>query len=229
MAFARLAAGAACRAAAHGLATSPAPLLDRLLVANRGEIALRVLATARRLGAAMGGGCGAPRAPPEMTSGPHSRSRIGSGVSGGSAAASARGRAPDTLNPQNPLPPPFASPGIPTVAVFSDADASAPHVAAADAAVRLGPAAPGESYLRGDAVLAAAKVTGATAVHPGYGFLSESAPFAEACAAAGVAFVGPPPAAIRAMGDKAASKRIMLAAGVPCVPGYHGEDQSDQR
>ena len=79
-------------------------------------------------------------------------------------------------------------------------------------------------------MLAAAKVTGATAVHPGYGFLSESAPFAEACAAAGVAFVGPPPAAISGDGeDKAASKRIMLAAGVPCVPGYHGEDQSDQR
>jgi 3-methylcrotonyl-CoA carboxylase alpha subunit len=102
-------------------------------------------------------------------------------------------------------------------------------VAAADAAVRLGPPPPTRSYLCHDAVLAAAAATGAAAIHPGYGFLSESAAFADACAARGVTFVGPPAAAIKAMGDKAASKAIMLDAGVPVVPGYHGDDQSDER
>jgi 3-methylcrotonyl-CoA carboxylase alpha subunit len=117
--------------------------------------------------------------------------------------------------------------GLRTVAVFSDADANAPHVAAADAAVRIGPAPARESYLSIPAILDAARATGAEAIHPGYGFLSENAEFAEACATAGLVFVGPPPAAIRAMGSKAAAKALMEKAGVPLVPGYHGEDQSD--
>jgi 3-methylcrotonyl-CoA carboxylase alpha subunit len=137
-----------------------------LLIANRGEIACRVIRTARRL-------------------------------------------------------------GIRCVAVFSDADAGALHVAMADEAHPIGPAPAAESYLRADRILDAARASGADAVHPGYGFLSENAGFAEACAAAGIAFVGPPPAAIRAMGSKAESKRIMAAAGVPVVPGYHGEAQDD--
>ena len=137
-----------------------------LLVANRGEIACRVIRTARRL-------------------------------------------------------------GIRCVAVFSEADAGALHVALADEAHPIGPAPAAESYLRADRILDAARASGADAVHPGYGFLSENAGFAEACAAAGIAFVGPPPAAIRAMGSKAESKRIMAAAGVPVVPGYHGEAQDD--
>jgi geranyl-CoA carboxylase alpha subunit len=119
--------------------------------------------------------------------------------------------------------------GYRTVAVFSDADAAAPHVAQADEAVRIGEAPASASYLRIDALLAAAQATGADAVHPGYGFLSERADFAEACAAAGLVFIGPPPQAMRAMGDKAGAKRRMLAAGVPCAPGYLGEDQSDER
>ena len=142
--------------------------LSKILVANRGEIACRVMRTAQRL-------------------------------------------------------------GYRTVAVFSDADARAPHVALADEAVRIGEAPAAASYLDIDALLAAAKATGADAVHPGYGFLSERADFAEACAAAGLVFIGPPPEAIRAMGDKAGAKRRMLAAGVPCAPGYLGEDQSDDR
>ena len=115
--------------------------------------------------------------------------------------------------------------GLRTIAVYSDADRGARHVAAADAAVRLGPAPARESYLNHRAVLAAAAGTGAQALHPGYGFLSENAAFAEACAAAGLAFVGPPPAAIRAMGSKAEAKAIMASAGVPVVPGYGGADQ----
>ncbi len=115
--------------------------------------------------------------------------------------------------------------GIATVAVYSDADANALHVAMADEAVRIGPPPPRESYLRGDAILAAARQTGAEAIHPGYGFLSENADFAEACAAAGIVFVGPPPAAIRAMGGKSQAKALMAEAGVPLVPGYHGEAQ----
>ena len=119
--------------------------------------------------------------------------------------------------------------GYSTVAVFSDADAGAPHVQQADEAVRIGPPPAADSYLNVEALLAAARATGADAVHPGYGFLSERADFAEACAAAGLVFIGPPPTAIRAMGDKALAKRRMLEAGVPCAPGYLGEDQTDDR
>ena len=140
-------------------------MFDKILIANRGEIACRVAATARRL-------------------------------------------------------------GIRTVAVYSDADADARHVHACDEAYRLGPAPARESYLRGDAILEIATRCGARAIHPGYGFLSENEGFAQACAEAGVVFVGPPPSAIAAMGLKAESKRLMAAAGVPLVPGYHGEDQS---
>jgi 3-methylcrotonyl-CoA carboxylase alpha subunit len=139
-------------------------MFKKILIANRGEIACRVAATARRL-------------------------------------------------------------GIRTVAVYSDADAEAKHVLACDEAVRIGPAAPKESYLRADRILAAAKATGAEAVHPGYGFLSENSEFAAACQEAGLAFIGPPPSAIEAMGLKAESKRLMSKAGVPLVPGYHGADQ----
>ncbi|MBX6742018.1 MAG: biotin/lipoyl-binding protein [Acetobacteraceae bacterium] len=139
-----------------------------LLIANRGEIACRVIRTARRL-------------------------------------------------------------GIRTVALFSEADASALHVQMADLAYPIGPARAADSYLRLDRILEAARASGAEAIHPGYGFLSENAEFAEACAAAGIAFVGPPPAAIRAMGSKAESKRLMEQAGVAVVPGYHGEDQDEDR
>ena len=146
---------------------TPRPI-QRLLVANRGEIAARVIKTARAL-------------------------------------------------------------GLDTVAVFSDADADAPYVALADEAVRLGPAAPLESYLDVDRVLEVAKSAGADAIHPGYGFLSENAGFARACGEAGVLFVGPPATAIELMGDKARSKALMKEAGVPCVPGYDDEDQSVER
>lgn len=114
--------------------------------------------------------------------------------------------------------------GYETVAVYSEADASAPHVTLADRAVCLGKAKASDSYLRGDALLAAAARTGADAIHPGYGFLSENAPFAEACAAAGVVFIGPPASAIRLMGDKALAKARMREAGVPTVPGFWGSD-----
>jgi acetyl-CoA carboxylase biotin carboxylase subunit len=116
--------------------------------------------------------------------------------------------------------------GLVTVAVYSDADAQSAHVAAADRAVRIGPASPRESYLKIDAILAAAKETGADAIHPGYGFLSENAEFAQACASAGIVFVGPPPSAIRAMGLKDRAKALMAKAGVPVVPGYLGDNQS---
>src|ERR1700688_2565651 len=116
--------------------------------------------------------------------------------------------------------------GIATVAVYSEADAGALHVAMADEARLIGPPAARESYLKGEAILAAAKETGAQAIHPGYGFLSENAEFAEACAKAGIVFVGPPPAAIRAMGLKDRAKALMEKAGVPVVPGYHGEQQA---
>ena len=115
--------------------------------------------------------------------------------------------------------------GVRTIAVYSDADQGALHVREADQAVRLGPPPARDSYLNIDAVIAAASSAGAEAVHPGYGFLSENAAFAAACAKAGVVFVGPPAAAIRAMGDKSEAKALMAAAGVPVVPGYHGEDQ----
>lgn len=140
-------------------------MFDSVLIANRGEIACRVIRTARRL-------------------------------------------------------------GLRTVAVYSDADANARHVAMADAAHRIGPPAARESYLRSGAIIAAAKAAGAKAIHPGYGFLSENAAFAEACAKAHITFIGPPPDAIRAMGLKGAAKALMEKAKVPVVPGYHGDDQS---
>ena len=119
--------------------------------------------------------------------------------------------------------------GLRSIAVFSDADAGAMHVAAADAAERIGPAPPRESYLSIPAILAAAERSGARMVHPGYGFLSENADFAEACTRAGLAFIGPPADAIRAMGGKAAAKVVARQAGVAAVPGYDGEDQSPER
>ncbi|MEJ2402363.1 MAG: acetyl/propionyl/methylcrotonyl-CoA carboxylase subunit alpha [Xanthomonadales bacterium] len=143
-------------------------MFEKILIANRGEIACRVIRTARRL-------------------------------------------------------------GIGTVAVYSDADRHALHVSMADEAIHIGPARAAESYLRGDRILDACRRTGAQAVHPGYGFLSENADFAEQCAAAGIAFIGPPAAAIRAMGSKAEAKAIMEAAGVPLLPGYHGDDASAER
>src|SRR5689334_5445109 len=142
-------------------------MFSKILIANRGEIACRVIRTARRL-------------------------------------------------------------GIKTVAVFSDADRGARHVAMADEAVHIGGSAARESYLVVDRILDAARRTGAQAIHPGYGFLSENAGFAEACAKAGIVFIGPPPAAIRAMGSKSEAKKIMEKAAVPLVPGYHGDDQSPE-
>ncbi len=119
--------------------------------------------------------------------------------------------------------------GYRTVAVFSDADAGALHVRQADQAVRIGPPPARDSYLNIEALLTAARITGADAVHPGYGFLSENAAFADACTQAGLVFIGPPAAAIDAMGNKARAKVLMEAAHIPCVPGYQGEDQSDER
>ncbi len=139
-------------------------MFTRILIANRGEIACRVIRTARRL-------------------------------------------------------------GIRTVAVYSDADRDALHVRLADDARRIGPPPARESYLNAEAILAAARASGAEAIHPGYGFLSENETFAAACRDAGIVFVGPSPEAIAAMGDKAAAKRLMEKAGVPLVPGYHGEKQ----
>jgi geranyl-CoA carboxylase alpha subunit len=138
----------------------------KILVANRGEIALRIMRTARRLGYGV-------------------------------------------------------------VAVYSDADRDALHVREADQAMRIGEALPAQSYLRIEAIIAAAKASGATAVHPGYGFLAENDDFAQACRDAGLVFIGPSPEAIRAMGNKAGAKDIMQRAGVPIVPGYQGVDQSD--
>ena len=114
---------------------------------------------------------------------------------------------------------------IKTVAVYSDADSHAKHVAACDEAVYIGGSAPKDSYLRWENIIAAALATGAQAIHPGYGFLSENEEFAQACAKAGLVFIGPPASAIQAMGLKAESKRLMEMAGVPLVPGYHGADQ----
>ncbi|MDO9002283.1 MAG: acetyl/propionyl/methylcrotonyl-CoA carboxylase subunit alpha [Aquabacterium sp.] len=139
-------------------------MFNKILIANRGEIACRIAATARRL-------------------------------------------------------------GVRTVAVYSDADADAAHVHACDEAVRIGPASPRESYLLGERILAAAQATGAQAIHPGYGFLSENAGFAQACADAGLVFIGPPASSIAAMGSKSAAKALMESAGVPLVPGYHGDCQ----
>ncbi|MCW8891201.1 MAG: acetyl/propionyl/methylcrotonyl-CoA carboxylase subunit alpha [Sedimenticola sp.] len=140
-------------------------MFDKILIANRGEIACRVARTARRM-------------------------------------------------------------GIATVAVYSEADAEAMHVALCDEAYLIGPAPAKESYLRADKILEVAKASGAQAVHPGYGFLSENADFAEACQAAGITFIGPPSSAIVAMGSKSEAKIIMTEANVPLVPGYHGDDQS---
>src|SRR3954469_5215914 len=118
--------------------------------------------------------------------------------------------------------------GIRSVAVYSEADRDALHVALADAAYEIGAAPPRDSYLNQANILSAAKASGADAIHPGYGFLSENAGFAEACAKAGLTFIGPPPSAIRAMGSKSEAKALMEKAGVPLVPGYHGADQSLQ-
>ena len=139
-------------------------MFNKILIANRGEIACRVAATAKRL-------------------------------------------------------------GVKTVAVYSDADANAKHVAVCDEAVHIGGSAPKDSYLRWERIIDAAKATGAQAIHPGYGFLSENEDFAKACADAGLVFIGPPASAINAMGLKAESKRLMEQAQVPLVPGYHGADQ----
>ena len=117
--------------------------------------------------------------------------------------------------------------GYKTIAVYSEADANAPHVQMADDAVLIGPGPVGQSYLDMDRILAAAKETGAQAIHPGYGFLSEKADFARACEAEGLVFIGPSAEAIDLMGNKAAAKRRMIAADVPCVPGYEDADQSD--
>jgi geranyl-CoA carboxylase alpha subunit len=117
--------------------------------------------------------------------------------------------------------------GYRAIAVYSEADAKAPHVLQADEAVLIGPAPVRESYLDPEKILAAARKTGAQAIHPGYGFLSENAEFSEACVEAGIVFIGPTPEAIEIMGNKAASKRRMLEADVPCIPGYQSEDQSD--
>src|SRR5471030_2939238 len=115
--------------------------------------------------------------------------------------------------------------GLRAIAVYSEADAKALHVRLCDEAQAIGPAAPAQSYLAIDKLIAAAKVARAECIHPGYGFLSENAAFAQACADAGIVFVGPPPSAIRAMGLKDRAKALMEKAGVPVVPGYHGERQ----
>ena len=115
--------------------------------------------------------------------------------------------------------------GLRTIAVYSDADAEALFVQMADEAYHIGPAPARESYLDADKILAVAKEAGAASIHPGYGFLSENAEFADACAAAGIVFVGPPASAIRAMGLKDAAKALVETAGVPVVPGYHGAEQ----
>ena len=119
--------------------------------------------------------------------------------------------------------------GYRTVAVYSEADAKAPHVQMADEAVCIGPSPVNESYLVQDNILKAAQSSGAQAIHPGYGFLSENADFARACEDAGLTFIGPSPDAIHLMGNKAQAKRRMIDAEVPCVPGYEGEDQSDDK
>jgi len=150
----------------EGRASPRQPRFDTILVANRGEIALRIFRTARAL-------------------------------------------------------------GLRTVAVYSEADAGLPHVLAADNAVCIGPAAAADSYLSIAKLIDAAKRTGAQAVHPGYGFLSESELFASACKAAGLVFIGPSPEAIHAMGNKAMAKSLMARAGVPCIPGYDGAAQDD--
>ena len=115
--------------------------------------------------------------------------------------------------------------GVATVAVYSSADADALPVKAADRAIQIGPPAARDSYLNIHRIIEAARRSGADAIHPGYGFLSENPEFAEACAKSGIVFVGPPPAAMRAMGSKSAAKSLMEKSGVPVLPGYHGEQQ----
>ena len=115
--------------------------------------------------------------------------------------------------------------GIQTVAVYSDADAQALHVQACDEAIHIGGSAPKDSYLLGNKIIELALASGAQAIHPGYGFLSENADFAQACEKAGLVFIGPPAQAIRAMGSKSAAKSLMESAQVPLVPGYHGDEQ----
>jgi len=119
--------------------------------------------------------------------------------------------------------------GFRTVAVYSDADRSALHVRAAHTAVHIGASQPSASYLNTTSLIEAARRAGAEAIHPGYGFLAENAGFAQTCAEAGLVFIGPGADAIHAMGNKAGAKKLMQAAGVPCVPGYQGADQSDGR
>ena len=119
--------------------------------------------------------------------------------------------------------------GLQTVAVYSEPDAQALHVREATAAFALGGRTSAESYLRIERLIEAARATGADAVHPGYGFLSENADFAQAVVDAGLTWVGPPPAAIRALGSKSSAKALAQARGVPCLPGYQGEDQTDAR
>ena len=118
--------------------------------------------------------------------------------------------------------------GIRTIAVASDADARSPHALAADSVVRIGPGPASESYLRVDRLLEAARATGAEAIHPGYGFLAESASFAEAVIDAGLVWIGPPPAAMRALGDKASAKALAIASDVPVLAGYHGDMAADE-
>src|SRR5690606_25674559 len=118
--------------------------------------------------------------------------------------------------------------GIRCVAVYSDADANARHVAMADEAFNIGPAASADSYLKADTIIDIARQSGAQAIHPGYGFLSENTGFAEACEANGIVFIGPPSSAIAAMGSKSAANAIMEKTGVPLVPGYHAKDQSPE-
>ena len=117
--------------------------------------------------------------------------------------------------------------GLRTAAVYSEADRDAPHARYADAAFLIGPPPAPQSYLNGEAIIAAARSAGAGAVHPGYGFLAENAPFAQACADAGLVFVGPPPEAMERMGGKVAARREATTAGVPLVPGYHGDAQDE--
>ncbi|MES1913026.1 MAG: hypothetical protein MHM6MM_005259, partial [Cercozoa sp. M6MM] len=183
---------------------------DKILVANRGEIACRVIRTARALGESVYSlHCFALL----LLCFVSKRSETKSDVEW-KQSETQRNEAKESVR---------------TVAVFSDADEDAMHVRMADEAIRIGEAPANQSYLRGDVILAAARKVGAQAVHPGYGFLSENADFAEQCQAAGVKFIGPPTQAIVDMGSKSASKRIMEAAGVACVPGYHGDDQSLER
>ena len=118
--------------------------------------------------------------------------------------------------------------GIETIAVYSEADAAALHVSSADQAIAIGPAPAEQSYLDADKLVAAARHAGADAIHPGYGFLAENADFAKACAGHGIVFVGPPPAAIAAMGSKVEARRIMQKAGVPLTPGCHGTEQDEE-